>query len=286
MKHWGKKTLVASLLTLPLMTGVAFADDTATQSQTSSQTQSQTQTQTQTQTPTDPFTAKYQQNLALENQLLTEAQKSNVSNDEITQLKQAIDTINQQISTLYQARQTLVDQRSVLRKISEAHLAPIEKQLAALNKQRTTLRKESEDAWKLVSKYLHKKHHNRRDEQNLKTDLASYKAVQKQLADVNAKIAKLKAEESKWVIAPYDGGVAALDETILKLQQSAIHYTKMLIALETAAQTSGTTSSSTQTSGTTSSTTQTSGTTSSTTQTSGATQTSSTASATETATTN
>jgi len=182
---------------------------------------------------TNSFDTQYQANLNQEQTLLTTAQTgaANTTDSNVLGLLSSVQSINSEISSLYTVEQTLASGASSIPQVHATH--PLEqKQLKDLQTQRAKLLAQSNNAWKLVSQYAHHPHRKGL----LKQAISDHTRLNKDLKTVNDKIAALnkKLHAQDWQGHPYDGGKAALDDAILKLQATAIHYTNEAIALEQA----------------------------------------------------
>jgi chromosome segregation ATPase len=150
---------------------------------------------------------------------------------------------------LYQSEQAL---EAGLKTIPQSKVN-VKDQLKKLEKEHDELVKKLDKEVKDVKKLVHSKH---------KVDLEKasqlQSKIQEQLTElnkVNSQIAELKKAVATAIeVGPYNGGLAQLKSSILKLQESVLYYTKLLIAVEAkVSQQSGSTST-TGTTGTTGST--------------------------------
>ncbi|MFX4302366.1 hypothetical protein ACOJUR_08935 [Alicyclobacillus tolerans] len=172
------------------------------------------------------FAQKYQENQNIETQLLSQVNTENVPSGNAAQLLATIQDISAQISALYASEQNLVQQKGNLPKMT---LSTTQKnaELKRLEKKRLNVLKLNEDAWKLVIEYEHHPH----QKGLLAKAIRDHDKDQKRLTSIDAKIAKLNKNESldNWSKHPYHNALPVLDESILRLQKSEIHYTKELI---------------------------------------------------------
>lgn len=180
---------------------------------------------------TNSFDTQYQGNLTQEQTLLTTAQTgaANSTDSNVLGLLTSVQNINAQISSLYTVEQALVSGASSIPQVHATHPQE-QKQLKDLQTQRAKLLKQLNDAWKLVSQYAHHPHRKGL----LKKAIADHTRMSNDLKALNQKIATLdkKLHEQDWQGHPYDGGKAVLQDSILKLQAAAIHYTNVAITLE------------------------------------------------------
>jgi hypothetical protein len=174
------------------------------------------------------FESQYKANLKTEQSLLAKADKASNTNKNVSALLTTVQNINNQVTALYAAEQALANAKSSIPQVSTAQQKTEEEQLKKLMLRRETILKESNAAWKLVNEYEHHKSQTKL----LKKAIAEHNQLQKELESVNSQIASLKNKMDTWKIHPYDGGLTELQDSILKLQQSAIHYTQEAISLE------------------------------------------------------
>ena len=188
---------------------------------------------------TNRFDTQYQAKLSQEQNLLTQTQStSSTADTNVAGLITTAQNINTQAAALYTAEQTLASATSSIPQVNDAHPAET-KELKALEAKRADILKSSANAWKLVSQYARHPH----KKGLLHKAIADHTAYGKQLAAVDKQIAALnkKLNAQNWKAHPYDLGLAGLRDSILKLEDSAIHYTKEAIALEQSNASSSTT---------------------------------------------
>lgn len=205
---------------------------------------------------TASFATQYQSKLSQEQTLLTQATAVSSTDTNVTALLAAAQGINTQITSLYTTEQTLASGSSSIPQIDTTH--PKETQeLKNLQSRRAQLLKQSSNVWKLVVEYSRHPH----QKGLLHKAIADHNQIGKQVASVNQQIADLekKLHTQDWQAHPYNGGLASLQDSILRLEDAAIHYTKQAIALENSSSSSSSStagnvagSGSTNTSGTTS----------------------------------
>lgn len=212
----GKGAAVLAVLTaMPLMASVqAFADTTD-----------------------NSFSNQYQANATKEASLLQTAQSSSFSNSYTQALSTAVQNINTEITSLYSAEQTLAAQQAQTAQLDHQNLTS---QLAQLENQRWNLLHQSESAWHDVDFWFYR-HQNRHTQDMLHQARQQWANIGVKVKAINEEIKTLK-DQQHWQSRPYDGGLTTLQQAILRLQQSAIHYTQDWI---TAEQNQGSTTSST-----------------------------------------
>jgi hypothetical protein len=187
---------------------------------------------------TTSFDSQYQSNLNTEQSLLTQAQSSS-SNSTVSALLSTVQNINTQVNALYTAEHALASAKSSIPAPTQDETA-----LKRLMSHRQDLLKQSNAEWKLVGEYEHHKGKTGL----LKKALAQHDQLQKEVTSINNQISSLEKKihnNDGTKSDPYDGGLEELQDSILKLQASAIHYTKEAIALEQSTTTSSTSSSDT-----------------------------------------
>ena len=190
---------------------------------------------------TTSFNTQYQAKLAQEQSLLSQAQALNSTDSNVVALIATAQSINTQVATLYPVEQSLASGASSIPQIHVAH--PKEtKELQDLQVRRSKLLKQSSDAWKLVVQYSRHPH----KKGLLHKAIAEHNAIGKQVAIVNKQISDLKKKlnAQDWEAHPYDGGLAGIRDSILRLENAAIHYTNEAITLENSNSSSGTTTTS------------------------------------------
>jgi chromosome segregation ATPase len=192
---------------------------------------------------TSSFQQKYNSNTVQESQLMQQVGDVSTEGTEVQNLYQTITVINQEVTTLYQSEQSLANQKSKIPQIDSKHRQQLAKEIADLTKRRDSLRKEMDQANVLMKMYLQ----HPGQPFLLKMAKDAHDEIQDRLDKVNKALdlAKDIYQRTDWAHHPYKGGLAGLQSSILDLQQSAIHYTHELIAVEgKTTSTGGTTSAS------------------------------------------
>jgi len=237
MMKWTKQSAVvaAMIVTLPVASFTAFAGTTDSQQVTT--------------ISHDSFQSNYQAKQSTETGLW---QTSQAYTGQMSTTMQALSTTVQNITTevtaIYTVEGDLAANTSSIPQLSQDKATG---ELMKLENNRMNLLVKSNNLWKLVDKYV--KSHGR-DSQWAKKALRDHASINKQLAAVNKQIADLRSHDSFWKSHPYDFGLVMLRQSILRLQDSAIHYTNVLINLENQANGSSTVTSSTYGTGLTTST--------------------------------
>lgn len=178
-------------------------------------------------TSNNSFTSQYQANETKEASLLQTAKSSSFSDSYTQVLSSSVQNINSEVTTLYNAEQALAAQRSQTVQREDQNLAA---NLSQLEQERWNLLHQSEGAWGIVKFWFYRR-------QDRYTEGMVHQARQKwaniglKVKAVNEEIRNLK-QQDQWRRSPYDGGLSALQQSILRLQQSAIHYTEEWIAAE------------------------------------------------------
>jgi hypothetical protein len=184
------------------------------------------------------FNSQYQANASEEASLFQTAESTYVNSLYISQISGAVQNMNVQIANLYSAEQSLL---STLTNIPQSEFqvpSQWQNQLNQLNQERNSLLHQSQLAWNDVNKYFHGRgHHN----QEYSDARATWSKIGNQVANVNKQIADLRKEINSWQSAFQnrdDSGLTSLQNSILKLQATAIDYTKDWISLEQSGQSS------------------------------------------------
>jgi len=170
------------------------------------------------------FETKYQKNLSVENGLMATAQTSQSTNAQVATLSQTVTTLNQTIASMYADFKTLTNTQSSLHPITNTPNTSglssaqkrIDNKLKQINKELEQLNHEKKGKG-------HKHHRLYRQLIKDRNDLAKSKKL------MNIKIPNIN--HSAWKAHPFDGGFPNLEKTIISLQNSAIHYTKLWISL-------------------------------------------------------
>lgn len=178
---------------------------------------------------TNSFVSQYQEKATMEQSLLQKAQASSVTNATIEALFSTVTLINTQVTALYASWQALQSGISSIphapETSSEASL-----QMKQLTSERIEILQKLNAVWKLVISYDHHPHRKGL----LHTALEDHARLSGQLERIDRQIAAPKKDHGVqyWVTHPYDSGYGGLQNDILRLQQSAIHYTREMITLE------------------------------------------------------
>ncbi len=185
------------------------------------------------------FDSQYQANAAQEASLLQTAEASSVTSSYISSISSTVQNINTQIPNLYGAEQFLSNTLANIPQIGVPEPQQWQNQVNQLNKKRNNLLHQSQLAWKNVNKFFHS-----RNKKQYWDARAVWSRIGVQVADVNKQLANLRGEENTWKSAfnkgAYNNGLTSLQESILKLQTTAIYYTKEWISLEQNGQSSTT----------------------------------------------
>lgn len=170
------------------------------------------------------FETKYQKNLSVENGLMATAQTSQSTSVQVVTLSQTVTTLNQTIANMYADFQTLANTQSSLHQITNppntsglsSDQKRIDNKLKQINKELEQLNHEKKGKGNK---------HNRLYRQLIKdrNDLTKSKKL------MNVKIPTI--DHSAWKAHPFAGSLPNLEKTIISLQNSAIHYTKLWISL-------------------------------------------------------
>lgn len=258
------RTILATLaLALPLAFTTPALADTGTTTSTSGVTGASTSTPTSITTSgttpttvTGVFAGKYQQNLQAITTLLTQAQAGLGTNSQASALVSAAVGINQQASTLFAAEQSLAASRSSVVALSGKKVATLKQLQDNKADLLTKLNVEMKNLDVLTKKVKHK---NKKQD---KTELHKSNVLQKTIALQMAQLTKLNAQivttqksmngSNDYAVHPYDGGLPALQDSILRLQAASLHYVREATVIEASATTSSSASTSTGTSSSTS----------------------------------
>jgi hypothetical protein len=177
---------------------------------------------------TTSFDSQYQANSNTEQSLLDQVSSSS-TNTTVTDLLSTVNSINTEVSALYSAEQALASAKS-----SIPQLHTLGDNVKKIDLKREQILKKSNVAWKLVGKCGNQSN----DKQSLEKAIKDRAGIEKQLLQADRKITAINTNSNA-----YNGALKSLQNAILKLQASAIHYTKEVISLEKST-TSSTTSSS------------------------------------------
>lgn len=194
---------------------------------------------------TTSFQSQYQSNATEEASLLQTAQASSVTSSTISTVSSLVENLNSQISTLYSAEQTLSSQTLPTGLMPTTSSG--QSTWAQLEQQRQSILHESQRAWNNVNRYFHR---NQGEYEHYRSIWSNYG---QQLTRVNSEIANDTGMNSGYGndFGGYGSGqsfnsaLSDLQNSILRLQQSAIQYTQEWIQLEQAGSSGGSTSSST-----------------------------------------
>ncbi|GMA66116.1 hypothetical protein [Alicyclobacillus fastidiosus] len=170
---------------------------------------------------TTSFDSQYQTNLTKEQSLLAQVPSSS-SDTTVAELLSTVQSINTQVSALYSAEQALSNAKT---SIPQVHT--VSDTVKKLQLTREQLLKQSNTVWNLVGRYEHHWH----DKNLLNKAVKEHDGIEKQLQEVNRQITACNTDNG-WNTNSYNGGLEALQDSILKLQSSAIHYTEEAITLE------------------------------------------------------
>ncbi len=170
------------------------------------------------------FETKYQKNLSVENGLMATAQTSQSTSVQVVTLSQTVTTLNQTIANMYADFQTLANTQSSLHQITNlpntsglsSDQKRIDNKLKQINKELEQLKHEKKGKGN---------RHNRLYGQLIKdrNDLTKSKKL------MHVRIPTI--DHSAWQAHPFAGSLPNLEKTIISLQNSAIHYTKLWISL-------------------------------------------------------
>lgn len=173
------------------------------------------------------FDARYTQNAQVEAKLVQQAQAEGGSSSTITALSSTVQTIGAQVAALYASEQALETAKAGIPSVTTGDRAKLQTQKRTLTRElraaKATLKKDRKSKNSVAKREL---------ELRIKTWTA-------QLRQVTFELAHPQAAYGSWKSHPYAGGLTALRQSILDLQQAAIHYTRLWVA---AAKPSGTTS--------------------------------------------
>ncbi|MCY0896776.1 MAG: hypothetical protein OWS03_10900 [Alicyclobacillaceae bacterium] len=184
----------------------------------------------------ESFAQSYQAHVATEAQLMNEVQTTNLTTSE-TDLLSVVQDIGQQVGNLYNVEQNLIQERSSIPVLNERPVIN-HKLLNKLEKHRQAILRNNEHAWQLVIDYSH--HPRKKGE--LAAAIREHNMDSKELLKVDKRIARVQdnGQLSNWHKYPYHDSMASLYNTILRLQNAEIHYTRVLLSMEKTSQ-SGTT---------------------------------------------
>lgn len=178
-------------------------------------------------TQDNSFTSQYQANMTKEASLLQTAKSSSFSDGYTQELSSTVQNINSQVSTLYSSEQTLAAQRAQTERLNQQNLSAT---LSHLEQERMNLLHRSEDAWTTV-KFWFFRHQDKHTQGMEHEARQKWSNIGTQVKAINKEIEDLKQQEH-WRSRPYDGGLSALQQSILELQHAAIYYTQEWIAAE------------------------------------------------------
>lgn len=184
----------------------------------------------------ETFAQSYQAHVATEAQLMNQVQTTNLTSSE-SDLLSVIQDIGQQVGSLYSAEQNLIQERSSIPVLNERPTIN-HKLLNKLEKHREAILRKNEHAWQMVIDYSH--HPRRKGE--LAAAIREHNMDSKQLLTVDKRIAKVEknGQLDNWHKYPYHDSIGSLSNTILRLQDAEIHYTRVLISMEKTAQSGAT----------------------------------------------
>jgi hypothetical protein len=218
MKKW-KMGAIALAVTLPLGGVAAFA------------------AQNQSASAESKFEQQYQNLSQKEQSLLQQAEASTVDTPQIDALKQTVNVINQQVSSLYTIEQALAKQASSIPQISPSPISKDDEEIDQAQKEVSKLQAQLKNDQQRMER--DKKSHSQKDKSDLHQVTADYNKIKTQLAQAQAQLAKWDKQKDEdeaaygyWREHPYNGGLTELRQSILSLEQAAIHYTEQWISLE------------------------------------------------------
>lgn len=176
------------------------------------------------------FLARYEQNAQKEATLLQEAKPLMGTSQTTASSWTTVTDMNQQIASLYVAQQQLVAESAQLQDTLTSATTS-----ASLVAQRSALQTTLRDEWAEARAPKTPKATRLHLRQEIQTQRRLVQSLNRQIFQVNA-------AARAWLHAPFGGGLAELDASILHLQQTTIAYTSDLIVQADAAAGSQTTS--------------------------------------------
>ncbi len=173
---------------------------------------------------TSSFQARYAHNVQVENTLLAKAQAAMPGGTTSTYAA-SVQSINAQSAALYSAYQTLLATRTAIPKAptiktNREHMLQERNHLELVIKQDK-------------NHYNYDQHHHARIAARVTANDLHLALLQ--LNSVNYQLEHRDTARSTWNVHPLDNGVTALEQSILDLQMSAMHYTNVWIGQEHAA---------------------------------------------------
>lgn len=200
--------------------GVVWGSVTASASTSASTSTPASPGQNQTQ-----FIARYEHNAQTEANLLQKAKSSSVSNATTTALSSTVSNLNLQITNLYTQEQALAQLASTTPEITAASL-----NLPGLLGQQSQLQAQL----KTLEAQIQRDRQNK-DKVQLQTDLHQHDVVHSQLQRVIATIDEINEFTGQTNPKSINAGLQSLQNSIDKLQNAAIYYTKLWIIAEASA---------------------------------------------------
>ena len=178
--------------------------------------------------PASNFASRYAQYSATETQLLQQAAAAGASTTTAA-FASTVQTINAQVAALYAAEQVLASAKTGIPAAGAAERAKLRAEQKTLTRELRQVRSQAGKG---------KKGLKAADKRDLKLKEKIWTAQLKQVA---YELAHPALAAGNWKRHPYDHGLSGLQQSILTLQQSAIHYTQLWItAAKAPAPTGGT----------------------------------------------
>jgi DNA repair exonuclease SbcCD ATPase subunit len=223
MKKKWKMGAIALAVTLPLGGVAAFA---AEHESVSAESKAQSQ-----------FEQQYQKLWQQEQSLLQQAEASKVDTPQIDALKQTVELINAQVASLHNIEQALAQQVPSIPHPLPPNTKTEDEAVAHAKKEISTLQSRLKSDEQRIER--DKNSHRQKDKSDLRQAMADYNKTKAQLTKAQAELSKWtkekeekEAEYGYWLEHPYNGGLTELRQSILSLEQAAIHYTNEWISLE------------------------------------------------------
>lgn len=170
---------------------------------------------------TNAFQARYAHNVQVENTLLAKAQ-AGMPSGSTSSYAASVQSLNAQSASLYTAYQTLLATRAALPKpqtivTNREHMLQERNHLELLIKQDR-------------NRYNYDQHHHEKVAARIAAN--DFHLALLQLNSVNYQLGHIETMDSAWNSHPLDNGLTALEQSILNLQTSAMHYTNVWINQE------------------------------------------------------
>ncbi len=169
------------------------------------------------------FVSKYQQNLTTENGLLAKAQASSTTNVQVAALSQTVTMLNQSIAGMYADFQSLLTARTNLSQLKSS----------ANSSGLTGAEKSIDNKINQINKELENLNKGKKGKDNKHKGLYQQLIKDRNDLEKSKKLMQVKipkVDQAEWNGHPFNGGIPNLEKTILSLQNSVIHYTKLWIA--------------------------------------------------------